>query len=115
MAKNDKKDQYVNDDLFPVTPEIRGLGVQEFKLHDGNVRCTLTGQTLVNDVALLNDETWKKAVAEWLVALCGNGDIVQSYLDEARAQAYAREADQEALRNAVSNVAKFPPGFSAAG
>jgi len=99
MAKA-KKDEEKQIDLFPVTPEIRGLGICGFKLKDGIVEATLVGSTMVGDVALLNDHTWRKAVAEWLVALCGNGENVQPYVDEARAKALEIQRDLEIARMA---------------
>ena len=103
-----KLDNELTVDMFPVDPEIRGLGISEFKIKAGDVFAILTGQTLVTDAASFNDETWKKSVAEWLVNLCGNHDCVQSYLDQARKIYFDRELEREAMQNALNNVTKIP-------
>ncbi len=71
MAKqeNDKN----TTDLFPVIPEIKGLGVATFKMAShGSLEATLKGAVNVNDVAQLTRQSWQKAVAYWLVNLCAN-------------------------------------------
>ena len=68
MAKNDE----VQLDLFPAEPEITGLGITKFETKGAEVVGTLTGVTNINDIALLTNECWKKAVSEWLVNLCEN-------------------------------------------
>lgn len=98
MAK--KQDDFQLD-LFPVDPEIRGLAISQFKLKDGVIDANLSGATLVNDVAMINDDVWRKAIAEWLVNLCANGDNVQVYIDEARAKAEQVERDREFARAAM--------------
>jgi len=107
MAKrNNNESDEMQIDLFPVEPEIRGLAISQFKLKDGAVEATLNGATLVNDVALIDHEVWRKAIAEWLVALCANGDHVQTYLDEARSRAYAAERDRELMREAMDRASR---------
>ena len=105
MAKK-REDDDMTIDLFPVDPEIRGLAISQFKLKDGSIDANLTGATLVGDVALLNDHVWRKAIAEWLVNLCGNGDNVQDYIDEARAKAAEAERDRELARAAMEAASK---------
>jgi hypothetical protein len=57
-------------DMFPVTPEITNIGITKFETKGAEVIAMLSGVTNVNDVALLTDECWKLAVAEWLLLLC---------------------------------------------
>jgi hypothetical protein len=99
MAK--KQFEEIQDELFPVTPEIRGLAISQFRVKDGAIDASLSGATLVTDIAMLNDDVWRKAVAEWLVNLCGNGENVQGYIDEARARAFEIERDREFARAAM--------------
>lgn len=100
MAKKEKTDD-LQLDMFPVDPEIRGLAISEFRLRDGTVEAKVSGLTLVGDVAMINDTVWRKAIAEWLVNLCDNGDNVQDYIDEARAHAEAVKRDREFARAAM--------------
>lgn len=112
MKKQTKHEQ---GDMFPSNPIIVGLGIADFKLKEGTLIATLTGSTLASDAAQINDETWRKAIAEWLVNLCGNGEIIHGYIDEARAEAYEREQEREATRKAMEKVKTFPSGeFSGA-
>ena len=68
MAKSEE----VQLDLFPVDPEITGLGITKFETKGAEVVGTIMGVTNVHDIALLTNECWKKAVSEWLVMLCEN-------------------------------------------
>ncbi len=61
-------------DMFPVKPEISGIGIVKFETKGAEVSATLAGVTNVNDVALLTDECWQEAVAEWLLNL-HKGDV----------------------------------------
>ena len=101
----------IQNDMFPVDPAIRGLAITEFKVNNGNVIANLTGATLVNDVAQFDQETWPKAIAEWLVNLCGNnGELIDGFIDQARQHALEVQRDREALQNAMANVKNFPAG-----
>jgi hypothetical protein len=62
------------NDLFPVVPEIAGLGISEFKIKGGELRCVILGVTNTNDIALLGVECWQKAVAYWLLELHGGDE-----------------------------------------
>jgi len=79
--KNDKDTL----DLFPVIPEIKGLGVSSFKMAShGSLEATLKGAVNVNDIAQLTLPTWQKAVAYWLVNLCANDlDIAMTQIKKA--------------------------------
>lgn len=114
MAKSKANAQETQLDMFPVKPEIRGLSITEFKIKEGDVIANLKGVTLTGDIASLDDTVWKKAVAEWLVSLCANdGALINSYIDEARKEAYERERDrelQQAAMAALNNVSNFPSG-----
>ncbi|MBE0434209.1 MAG: hypothetical protein IBX56_00185 [Methylomicrobium sp.] len=57
-------------DLFFEEPEIGGLGIVEFKIINGEVKATIKAATNTPDIARIDDECWKRAVAEWLVVLC---------------------------------------------
>ena len=71
MAKQENDKDTI--DLFPVTPEIKGLGVATFKMTShGSLEATLKGVVNVNDVAQLTHQSWQKEVAYWLVNLCAN-------------------------------------------
>lgn len=83
-------------DMFPVDPIIRGLGIVDIKLKDGEVIADLRGRTLVSDIAGFSQDTWRKALAEYIVALCGNGDNVIEYINEARQEYWERQRDIEA-------------------
>ena len=67
MAKQINEEQL---DLFPVKPEITGLGITKFETKGAEVIGTVMGVTNVHDIALLTDDCWKIAVAEWLTRLC---------------------------------------------
>lgn len=112
MAK--KKDEFAQIDLFPVSPEIRGLSITEFKIKEGTVSANLNGVTMMTDVAAVTDETWRKSIAEWLVALCSNnGGMIDGYIDEARQRAYELERERELTKAAIdaaNNVKNFPSG-----
>jgi hypothetical protein len=106
-----KKSEAVQQDLFPEPAEIYGLGVSEFKIKEGAVIAILNGGVTFTDVAQVTHEVWRKAIAEWLVALCGNnGDSISGYVDEARARLHRLEEERaEALAlSANSKVSQFP-------
>lgn len=95
MAK--KPENEYQDDLFPVDPKIVGLAISEFKIKDGAVDAKLSGVTLTNDIALIDATVWKKAVAAWLVTQCGGSlNTTYEYIDEALAEAKARQDDLDA-------------------
>ena len=114
MAKAKGNAQEVQLDMFPVKPKIRGLSITEFKIKEGDVIANLKGVTLTGDIAQLDDTVWKKAVAEWLVSLCGNnGSLIDSYIDEARKEAYDRDRElelQQAAMATLNNASTFPSG-----
>ena len=110
MARKDKNNE-PQLDMFPVDPEIRGLAISKFQIKNGTIEADVTGSTLTGDAAMITDHVWRKALAEWLVNLCGNGDNVQTYIDEARARAHERERELELIQAAMSgrgNVTNFP-------
>ncbi len=61
-------------ELFPIIPEITTLGITKFEVGGAAVKATLEGVTNTNDIALLDNPCWQKAVAEWLITLHG-GDV----------------------------------------
>ncbi|MBS3953649.1 MAG: hypothetical protein KGZ88_11935 [Methylomicrobium sp.] len=65
-------------DLFFEKPEISGLGMVEFKIINGQVKGTLLGATNTPDIARIDEQCWKSAVAEWLIVLC-EGDRDEAY------------------------------------
>jgi hypothetical protein len=101
----------VQQDLFPVAVEIYGLGVSEFKIKEDCVIATLNGRTGITDVAHVTNEVWRKAIAEWLVMLCGNeGTCIDGYINEARMRLH-QLADERAEALALVNnskVSQFP-------
>ncbi len=106
-----KKGEAVQIDLFPEPAEIYGLGVSEFKIKEDALIATLNGRATFTDVAQVTHEVWRKAIAEWLVALCGNnGDSISGYVDEARARLHRLEEERaEALAlSENSKVTQFP-------
>lgn len=66
-----KKNDYTQVDMFPVIPEVTGLGITGFRLSGASITATVEGATNVNDFALLDNPCWQKAIAKWLVTLCG--------------------------------------------
>lgn len=92
MAKQNEPEQM---DLFPVTPEINGLGITKFETKGAEVFATLMGVTNVNDVALLTDACWKQAVADWLLQLC-KGDTDNAKMLINRAWAKIQELEEAA-------------------
>jgi len=83
MAKTDKKLE-PQTDLFPEDPVIGALAVTEFKASGAEVQAKLVAVTNVNDVARLDAACWRRAVAEWLVAL-HQGDLDMALIDVKKA------------------------------
>lgn len=89
-----KQDNYTQTDLFPVDPEINGLGITKFETKGAEVIANLSGVTNVNDIAQLTDECWKQAVADWLLMLCkGETDEAKMLINRAWAKIQAKEDD----------------------
>lgn len=108
MAKKQNTD-YQNLDLFPEDAKIVGLGIQKFEVKSGEISALLTGVTNKTDIAQLDDICWRKAIAAWLVELCGNdGDAIGSFVDEARAIAREREEELRLTQEAMKRVQQFP-------
>lgn len=82
-------------DLFFEEPEIGGLGIVEFKIINGEVKATIKAATNTPDIARIDNECWKRAVAEWLVVLC-EGDRDEAYRLMAVAKAKLLSAMDEA-------------------
>jgi len=69
--KMEKPAEYKQTDMFPVEPEISSIGIVKFETKGAEVIAVLAGVTNVNDVAMLTEHCWQKAVAEWLLNLHG--------------------------------------------
>lgn len=66
------KTEHKQIDLLPVIPTIENLGVTKFQVSGAGVQATVEGVTNTNDIALLDNPCWQKAVGAWLLTLCGN-------------------------------------------
>jgi hypothetical protein len=78
-------------EMFPVDPEIRELGIVEFRLKGAVVEAALVGATNVVDVARLTLDAWRTAVADWLLRLYG-GDVVEAQMELERLWAKSQAA-----------------------
>ena len=102
-------------DLFPEDAKIVGLGIQKFELKQGEITAVLTGVANKNDIAQLDDICWRKAIAAWLVELCGNSEeVISGFVDEARAIAHEREQELRLTQEAMERVRQFPANASGA-
>ena len=111
-----KKKEPENFDMFPVDPIIRGLGIVDVKIKDGEVVADLRGRTLVSDIASFTQDTWRKALSGYLVGLCGNeGSVIDSYINEARAEYRERLAEIAAIEEKNNKITPFSGGFAATG
>ena len=98
-------------DLFPEDPKIKALGISTFKIKEGEITGQLTGICNKADIALIDVNCWRLAVAEWLVELCGgHHDLIQRTVDEAEAIAYELKRECEIMAEAMRNatITKFP-------
>ncbi len=113
MAKNDKAEAQL--DMFPQKAEIAGLGITEFKIKGSAVVAELVGVTNTNDVAQVNDDCWKAAIAEWLFKLmsCNVEDTLSLiYAVELKMTNIAADADEAARHELMrdqdkTSVVKF--------
>lgn len=71
MAKEIKEQQ---TDLFYEPPKVAGLGITKFEISGAGVKAVVEGVTNTNDIALLDNPCWQKAVSAWALSLHG-GDI----------------------------------------
>lgn len=78
MAKASEKTE-PQTDLFPEKPIIHGLAITDFKTSGANIKATVVGVTNVNDVAKLDKQCWKSAIASWVLAL-HEGDLDKTWL-----------------------------------
>lgn len=78
MAKVSEKID-LQTDLFPEKPKIHGLAITDFKTSGAEIKATVVGVTNVNDVAKLDKECWKSAIASWMLAL-HDGDVDKTWL-----------------------------------
>lgn len=67
-----KTNTYIQDDIFPVKPEIAGLGITKFEIRGAEIKAQVEGVTTTNDAALIDNFCWQKAIAAWLLTLCGD-------------------------------------------
>lgn len=108
-------------DLFPVTAEILGLALVNFKIKSatregGEVDVSLSGRINVGDIAQVTHQTWCKAISEWLVTIAGPYES-SNYLYEAQAREIERMEELNIQATAMeiaaankekkSNVTKF--------
>jgi hypothetical protein len=109
MAKKSDTDSEQLD-LFPIDPEIRNLGVTEFKLSGSALTGKLLAVTDTSDIALLTPERWGEAAAVWLVKLFG-GDWFKIHAAVNRAHSEycdelaARRKDEEIGFSRISTTA----------
>ena len=102
-------------DMFPQKAEIAGLGITEFKIKGSAVTAELVGVTNTNDVAQVNDDCWKEAIAEWLFKLmsCNVEDtLALIYAVELKMINIAIDADEAARHELMrdqdkTSVVKF--------
>jgi hypothetical protein len=79
-----KKDEYVQSDLFPESPRVAGLGITKFEISGAGVKATVEGVTNTNDIALLDNPCWQKAVTAWALSLHG-GDVDEAIISMKKA------------------------------
>lgn len=97
------KKQETQLDMFPVIPEVVGLGITKFEIGGASVKATVEGVTNTNDIALLDNPCWQKAVAEWLLSLHG-GDVELSLVSVKKAYVDLINKTDEAHRPTVEDV-----------
>jgi hypothetical protein len=79
----EKKDEQMG--LFDEEPRLENFGVTGSKLKGSQLTLTIECVTNVNDMGLLNGESWLRGVAEWLVMISGgNNDIAMSAVEQAK-------------------------------
>lgn len=93
-------------DMFPVIPEITALGITKFELGGAAVKATVEGVTNTNDIALLDNPCWQKAVAEWLLNLHG-GDVDLAMVSVKKAYVDYINKQDEAHRPTPAEVVNF--------
>lgn len=112
MAKRDPEAQL---DMFPQKAEIAGLGITKIEIRGSEISGVLAGVINTNDVAQVNDECWKAAIAEWLfkLMLCHSEDT-KALIDQVeKRMTLLEEAADEAARHEMmrdkdkTSVVKF--------
>lgn len=66
-------------DMFPEKPKINGLAIADFKTSGAEIKASLVGVTNVVDIAKLDDQCWKMAIATWFLSL-HVGDLDKAWL-----------------------------------
>jgi hypothetical protein len=78
-----KEVQVGQEDMFPVEPEIKNLGITRFRISGSQISADLAGVCNVHDIALVDVRCWQLAVAGWLVMLCNSEKrIAHDAIDE---------------------------------
>jgi len=106
-----KKPEYTQSDLFPEEPKIKALGICDFKIKDNEISGKLTGVCNKADIAQIDNNCWRLAVAEWLVELCGGNSLtIDNFVNEAKINAYELKKERELAdqESENSNIRTFP-------
>jgi hypothetical protein len=108
MAKEIKEQQI---DLFYEPPKVAGLGITKFEISGAGVKATVEGVTNTNDIALLDNPCWQKAVAAWALSLHG-GDVDEAiismkkaYVDHINSTGESHRPTVETYEDALTELA----------